>query len=98
MRDFGESEDPLWAEIHELETKIEELEFELEEANETIREMDYQSTFLAGFIDYMKRAGHWGYVERYFTNYFNLLENRRDAASDALRNFIFTQEGRSDLF
>lgn len=79
------------------ELRADELEFELSEAYETIRDMDYQSTFLSGFVDYLKKAGHWGYVERFFINYFALLEHRREAASDALRNFIFTQEGRDDL-
>ena len=92
------NEDQLFAKINALELKIEELEFELSESQETIREMDMQPTFFDGFIDYLQKAGHWGYIKGFFNSYLSIMESRKEAATEALRNFIFEKEGRGDLF
>jgi hypothetical protein len=81
----------------DLERRLDEALFEISELEETIKEMDLQANFLGGFIEYLHKAGHWGYLKKYFVNYFDLLENRKNAASQALRSFILDMEGRNDL-
>ena len=60
--------------------------------------MDEGKLDLMEFIAYLRKAGHWGTVRKYFVNYARLLESReeRQAAALALHQTILEAEGFRD--